>query len=133
MGAPIGKAHDGSTVHETRRRSSRRATRPEARAVIAAPVPAGVGPTRAVQLERMGLVTIEDLLRHYPRTYLDARRFVSIREIEPGALVTVSGAVRSAAATRTRSGRTDFMAAIDDGTGHARPATSSASRSSRAR
>jgi ATP-dependent DNA helicase RecG len=65
----------------------------------------------------MGLVTIEDLLRHYPRTYLDARRFVSIREIEPGALVTVSGAVRSAAATRTRSGRTDFMAAIDDGTG----------------
>ena len=35
----------------------------------------------------------------------------------PGELVTVVGEVRTAAALRTRGGRTDFMASIADGTG----------------
>src|SRR5436309_5028277 len=77
----------------------------------------GVGPARARLFERLGLLTLEDLMRHYPRSYLDARRFVPIRELKPGELVTVVGKVRSAAALRTRAGRTDFMAAVEDGTG----------------
>jgi hypothetical protein len=40
---------------------------------------AGVGPARARHFERLGLNTIEQLLRHYPRTYLDARRFVTVK------------------------------------------------------
>jgi ATP-dependent DNA helicase RecG len=77
----------------------------------------GVGPARSLLFERLGLTTLEQLLRHYPRTYLDARRFVRIAELRPSELLTVSGTVRSAAALRTRAGRTDFVAAIEDGTG----------------
>src|SRR3989442_939726 len=77
----------------------------------------GVGPTRAALFERLGLVTVEDLLRHYPRAYLDARRFVRIADLKPGELLTVSGTVRSAAAVRTRGGRTDFALTLADGSG----------------
>src|SRR2546426_5663092 len=77
----------------------------------------GVGPGRAAALERLGLVTVEDLLRHYPRTWLDARRFVRIADLAPGELLTVEATVRSGAAVRTRSGRTDFVAALEDGSG----------------
>ena len=77
----------------------------------------GVGPGRAQALERLGLVSVEHLLRHYPRTWLDARRFVRIADLAAGGLVTVEGVVHSAAALRTRGGRTDFIAAIEDGSG----------------
>ncbi len=82
-----------------------------------------VGPARAGAFERLGLTSVEDLMRHYPRGYLDARRFVPIAEIAqtaraaPGGLLTVRGTIRSAAALRTRSGRSDFSLALSDGTG----------------
>ncbi|MBI5709950.1 MAG: ATP-dependent DNA helicase RecG [Candidatus Eisenbacteria bacterium] len=77
----------------------------------------GVGPKRALRFERLGLTTLEHLIRHYPRTWLDARRFVRIADLEPGELVTVDGTIHSAAAVRTRAGRTDFVAALEDGSG----------------
>jgi ATP-dependent DNA helicase RecG len=77
----------------------------------------GVGPRRAVLFERLGLVTLEHLVRHVPRDWLDARRFVRIRDLRPDELLTVSGTVRRAAAHRTRGGRTDFAATIADETG----------------
>jgi ATP-dependent DNA helicase RecG len=75
----------------------------------------GVGPARAEMFQRLGIHTLEDLLRHYPRAYLDARRFVRIADLKPGELMTAEGKVKHAAALRTRSGRTDFVATIDDG------------------
>jgi ATP-dependent DNA helicase RecG len=77
----------------------------------------GVGPKRALLFEKLGLLTVEHLLRHYPRAYLDARTFVSVRDLRPGELLTVVGQVRHAAALRTRGGRTDFSASIADATG----------------
>ena len=77
----------------------------------------GVGPARAGLFERLGILSLEDLLRHYPRTYLDARRFVPIAKLVPGELMTVEGKVRHAAALRTRAGRTDFVATLEDGSG----------------
>jgi ATP-dependent DNA helicase RecG len=77
----------------------------------------GVGPKRALLFERLGLNTVEQLLRHYPRAYLDARTFVSVKDLRPGELLTVVGRVKHAAALRTRGGRTDFSASIADGTG----------------
>ncbi|MFI5371720.1 MAG: ATP-dependent DNA helicase RecG, partial [Candidatus Eisenbacteria bacterium] len=77
----------------------------------------GVGPARAPLFERLGIGTLEDLLRHYPRQYLDARTFVPIRDLHPGALVTVQGVIRQAAALRTRGGRTDFACTLADDTG----------------
>ena len=77
----------------------------------------GVGPVRARLYEKLGLMTLEQLVRHYPRTYLDARRFVKVRELEPGVVLTVLGKVKSAAAHRTRGGRTDFTARVADESG----------------
>src|SRR5689334_12312121 len=78
---------------------------------------AGVGPRRAELFGRLGLVTVEHLVRHYPRAYLDARRFVRIADLPSGELVTVEGRVKSAAAVRTRGGRTDFVALLEDSGG----------------
>ncbi|HET7226841.1 MAG TPA: ATP-dependent DNA helicase RecG [Candidatus Eisenbacteria bacterium] len=77
----------------------------------------GVGPKRALAFERLGIVTLEQLLRHYPRTWLDARTFVRIAELEAGELVTVEGTIGRAASLRTRAGRTDFVATLEDGSG----------------
>jgi ATP-dependent DNA helicase RecG len=77
----------------------------------------GVGPKRAELFEKLGLNTLEQLLRHYPRAWLDARTFVSIKDLEPGEMLTVVGQVRHAAALRTRRGRTDFTVTVADGTG----------------
>jgi ATP-dependent DNA helicase RecG len=77
----------------------------------------GVGPRRAENFERLGLATLEQLVRHYPRTWLDARRFVRIADLRPGELLTVEGVVRNAVAIRTRAGRTDFTAELEDGSG----------------
>jgi len=77
----------------------------------------GVGPRRALLFEKLGLHTVEQLLRHYPRDYLDARTFVAVKDLRPGALLTVVGSVRHAAALRTRGGRTDFSVSISDQTG----------------
>src|SRR5438105_10211162 len=77
----------------------------------------GVGPARARHLERLGIATVEQLARHYPRTYLDARRFVTVRELRRGEVLTVRGTIRSSAALRTRAGRTDFTATVTDATG----------------
>ena len=57
------------------------------------------------------------MLRHYPRSYLDARRFTRIADLKPGELMTVVGSVQRAAALRTRGGRTDFTITIADGSG----------------
>lgn len=77
----------------------------------------GMGPNRALAFERLGLVTIEHLLRHYPRLWLDARRFVAVKDLRPGELLTVTGEIKHAAALRTRGGRGDFSATVTDGTG----------------
>ncbi|HVP14900.1 MAG TPA: hypothetical protein VMS88_05115, partial [Terriglobales bacterium] len=79
----------------------------------------GVGPKRAEMFGRLGLTTLEDLVRHYPRAWLDARRFVRIADLKPGELVTVEGTVHGAAAVRTRAGRTDFVVSLRDGGPHA--------------
>ena len=77
----------------------------------------GVGPQRALAFERLGIVTVEQLLRHYPRNWLDAGTFVQVKDLKPGQLLTVVGEVKHAAALRTRGGRGDFSITVADGTG----------------
>ena len=77
----------------------------------------GIGPQRALAYERLGLVTLEHLVRHFPRTWLDATQFVKVRDLRRGELLTVTGTVKHAGALRTRGGRADFAATISDGTG----------------
>ncbi len=77
----------------------------------------GMGPQRAIAFERLELRTIEHLVRHYPRLWLDARHFVPVKDLRPGELLTVTGAIKHSAALRTRSGRGDFVATLVDDTG----------------
>jgi ATP-dependent DNA helicase RecG len=76
----------------------------------------GVGPGRAARLEKLDLRTVDDLLHHIPRDYLDARRVVPIARLVPGELVTVVGRVVASEARRLR-GRTDLRARVADPTG----------------
>ena len=54
----------------------------------------GIGPKLAAKLTGMGLHTVDDLLRHYPRDYIDYSRLLRIRALRPGDTVTVVGTVR---------------------------------------
>jgi ATP-dependent DNA helicase RecG len=53
----------------------------------------GVGPHRAKQLERKGLVTIGDALFHLPLRHEDRTHFTPLRAIRPGEVVTCAGVV----------------------------------------
>ena len=53
----------------------------------------GIGPVRAGQLERLGLGTVGDLLRYFPRSYEDRRAYRSIAQAEGGEAVCVQAMV----------------------------------------
>ena len=76
----------------------------------------GVGPRRAERFAKLGIGRVEDLLRHVPREYLDARNVVGVKDLVPGVLATVIGKVVSAR-ERRRPGRSDLLARVEDGTG----------------
>jgi ATP-dependent DNA helicase RecG len=86
---------------------------------LAQPVSAlwGVGRERIVQLERLKIGTIEDLLLHRPRRYEDRRRFGTIAELSVGESSTVRGQVVALGLKRFRRGQKSvFELILDDGT-----------------
>jgi ATP-dependent DNA helicase RecG len=78
---------------------------------------AGVGPERAAQLERLSILTIEDLLLHRPNRYEDRRHFISIADLKLKEPATVRGKIVAQGVNyykkRTRS---VFEFVLDDGT-----------------
>ncbi|MBI6546457.1 MAG: ATP-dependent DNA helicase RecG [Cyanobacteria bacterium NC_groundwater_1444_Ag_S-0.65um_54_12] len=54
----------------------------------------GIGPYLQSMLERLGIRTVRELLAHYPRHYLDYQHRVSLRDLRPGATVTIWGVLR---------------------------------------
>ncbi len=54
----------------------------------------GIGIKTAEQLAKLGLYTVRDLLFYYPRDYIDYKRQVKIRDLEPGETVTIVGTVK---------------------------------------
>jgi ATP-dependent DNA helicase RecG len=78
----------------------------------------GVGPRRAADLERAGLVTVEDLLYRFPLRYEDRSRLQPIASLKPGHAASIAGRVLACGLRSTRRpGFKIFEAAIDDGTG----------------
>ncbi len=77
----------------------------------------GVGPARAQQLARLGIVSLEDLLWTVPRRYEDRSRFVAIGQLLPGQTATLRGRIVSLSIRRGRVGQPIVEAAIADGTG----------------
>lgn len=77
----------------------------------------GVGAEMARKLAHLGVETVGDLLKHYPRRYDDFATVTAISKMKPG-LVTVRGTVVTAASRRARGRKlTITEAIISDGTG----------------
>ena len=55
----------------------------------------GVGPRRANILKQNNIYTIDDLLRYYPRKYLDRTNIKYIREVKIGEEAVVIGKIKS--------------------------------------
>ncbi len=74
-----------------------------------------VGEFRTKALEKIGVRSLDDLIRFYPRRYLDRSRQLTIRELVPTEYeVTVVGKVISVDTRRTRTGKVMLTAMIND-------------------
>ena len=54
----------------------------------------GIGPRTASRLASLGLLLVRDLIRHYPRDYLDYSHLVRISALESGRTATIVATVR---------------------------------------
>jgi ATP-dependent DNA helicase RecG len=81
----------------------------------------GVGPRKAADLKRAGLVTVQDLLYRLPFRYEDRSRMQPIASLRPGTRTAVLGEVKSAhVAVTRRRGFKIFHAIVGDGSGAVR-------------
>ena len=78
----------------------------------------GVGPRKAADLKKAGLLTVEDLLFRFPIRYEDRSRLQPIVSVKPGQTVAVSGEVLSTSLQTTRrAGFRLFTALVQDASG----------------
>jgi len=77
----------------------------------------GVSDRRAQVLRNLGIETVEQLLRHYPRRYEDRRQLRKIADLQPGQYVCVAGEVLGAGATRPGTIRGYTIVPFGDDTG----------------
>lgn len=114
-------ARSGET--EPRKRTSNLAvpsvavTAPEAISLEKTPLTvfSGVGAKTADLLARLGLLTIADLLYHFPRRYEDRAKFASIAELQDGQTATVVGVVTGVENRVLRKQLTLTKVSLDDG------------------
>ncbi len=78
----------------------------------------GIGSGLARHLEAMGIHTLEDLLLHFPRRYLDRRRISRICEVRIGEEATVVGTVCSTELKRLPRNRSVLSVAVYDGSAY---------------
>ncbi|QQS61533.1 MAG: ATP-dependent DNA helicase RecG [Candidatus Moraniibacteriota bacterium] len=81
----------------------------------------GIKTQTAKRLEKLGLFTLENLLRHFPSRYEDLGEVQSISKTKKNTNVTVSGLVKSFESKRSWKRKLLISeAVIDDGTGYVR-------------
>ncbi len=80
----------------------------------------GVGPKKADGLAALGIVTVADLLMHYPRRYLDRTNQARIADLAIGEEGMVLGVVRRVQSRRTRNRRSLVEVDVTDGSGYLR-------------
>ena len=78
----------------------------------------GVGPKKKVELNRLGIKTVYDLLTYYPRTYEDQSVLTKIADLKAGCQATVAGVIVNVSDRQgSRRGMTIITALIGDGSG----------------
>jgi ATP-dependent DNA helicase RecG len=77
----------------------------------------GVGPARALNLRRLGIENVNDLLTHFPRTYYDRRRLAAIARLQPGVEETFVARVLTVTQRGPFRRRSILTAAVGDDTG----------------
>ena len=83
----------------------------------------GVGPKRAADLARVGLVTVEDLLYRFPIRYEDRSRLQPVASLKPGHAASIAGRITSCGLRMTRRpGFKIFEALVSDSSGALRVA-----------
>ena len=75
-------------------------------------------PAEEVLRDAFAIETVGQLLRHYPRRYIDRSTTVPIREVRFNQQVTVIGRVARVASRRTRRGQTMVTVTVFDGSGY---------------
>ena len=77
----------------------------------------GVGPKRAASLRSAEVHSVLDLLRYYPRRYIDRTREAAIRDLREGEEGMVLGTVTRVEQRRIRGNRVMVNVTVADGTG----------------
>ncbi len=77
----------------------------------------GIGQSKAEDLGKMDIDTVDDMLRYLPRRYDDYTQLSYISQLSPDTVVTVIGTVSHTEVRTGRNNRKDFHMVIDDGSG----------------
>jgi len=75
----------------------------------------GVGPSMAEKLEKIGLISLQDLLFHLPNRYEDRTRITAIRDCIPGIFTNIIGEITNNQIVQGR--RRMMVVTVNDGTG----------------
>jgi len=77
----------------------------------------GMGPRRAEALKKLGIITIDDLFRYFPRKYDDRSEFTALSDVIPGQYATVKAEILNVTLKRLKR-MTLVELTIGDATGH---------------
>ncbi len=81
----------------------------------------GIGPAKASALQKLGLITLEDLIYFFPRRYEDYSKLLPINRLTYGENVTVIGSVKSINSRASKTNKIKITEVIlEDGTGSLR-------------
>jgi ATP-dependent DNA helicase RecG len=76
----------------------------------------GVGPSMATKLEKIGLLSVQDLLFHLPLRYEDRTRVTTVRDCLPGTHTNIIGEITNSQITHGK--RRMLVVDLNDGTGN---------------
>ena len=75
----------------------------------------GVGPKVKIQLEKLGIESVQDALFFLPKSYENRTKITQIKDLEPGGAFQIEGEILESKVFYP--GRRSFYAKITDGTG----------------
>ena len=73
------------------------------------------GPTAKEMTDRLGIATVEDLLRHYPRRYYERGELTDLARLTPGEIATVQATIASVGGRQIRPKLHKLDVVITDG------------------